>query len=307
MLTLGSFAPAGSATAPPPVSSLGTTAPANRASWSGFLRLSLVVLPVKAYPAVSTAEDISFNQLHVDCGQRIQYQKHCPVHGKVDGEAIARGYQYAPGQYVVIEPSELEQLRPAKDKGLVLEQFVDVEQLEPVLFAGRSLYLFPDGLPAQRPYLVLQEAMRQKGRWALGRISWSGHRQVVVVRPCGRLLSLHVLHDPLKVRSGVSLETQIPPGKASDEERQLASTLIDSATTAAVDWSVYHDDTAQKLAALIEAKVQQRPVVAPADEPVEVLQLLDALKQSVAAVRGRPASAGSKGRKRSLSVRRRSA
>jgi DNA end-binding protein Ku len=77
-------------------------APLGRASWSGFLRFSLVVVPVKAYPAVSTSENVTFNQLHADCGQRIHYHKVCPLHGKVEAEAIVRGYQYAPDQYVQI-------------------------------------------------------------------------------------------------------------------------------------------------------------------------------------------------------------
>ena len=79
-----------------PAANAATAAPLGRASWSGFLRLSLVVVPVKAYPVVSTTETISFNQLHADCGQRIQYQKLCPQHGKVEAAAIVRGYQYAP-------------------------------------------------------------------------------------------------------------------------------------------------------------------------------------------------------------------
>jgi hypothetical protein len=81
-----------------------------------MLRLSLVAVPVKAYPAASSTEAIHFNQLHADCGQRIAYEKHCPAHGAVDAAEIVKGYQYAPGQYVVIEASELESLRSAKDK-----------------------------------------------------------------------------------------------------------------------------------------------------------------------------------------------
>ncbi|HEV3020850.1 MAG TPA: Ku protein, partial [Pirellulales bacterium] len=79
------------------------SAPRGRASWSGMLRLSLVTVPVKAYPVTSSTETVHFNQLHADCGQRISYEKHCPVHGPVDGAAIVKGYQYTPGQYVVID------------------------------------------------------------------------------------------------------------------------------------------------------------------------------------------------------------
>jgi DNA end-binding protein Ku len=254
----------------------------SRASWSGLMRLSLVVVPVKAYPATSSTETISFNQLHADCGQRIHYHKVCPVHGKVESEAIARGYQYAPDQYVVLEEAELEQFRPPKDRGLVLEQCLEAHQIDAALFAGRTLYLVPEGLPAQRPYLVLQAALRRQGKAALGRITLSGHRHVALVRPTGRLLSMHLLHDPAKVRSFTALETGLRDGPASQEEEQLAAMLVDS-ITGTIDWARYQDDTAEKLSALIEAKIAGQLCMIPAEEPVQVFQLLDALKQSVAA------------------------
>ena len=163
--------------------------PRGRASWSGLLRLSLVAVPVKAYPAVSTSDALHFHQLHADCGQRISYQKCCAQHGTVEAAAIERGYEYAPGQYVVIDPAELEALRPAREKALVLKQLVDAGQVDPVLFSGRTLYLLPDGLAAQRPYLVLAEALQERGRWGLGNVTLSANRQLVLVRPAGRLLA----------------------------------------------------------------------------------------------------------------------
>src|SRR5262245_36945056 len=120
-----------------------------RSSWSGLLRISLVTIPVKAYPAVSSTSSVHFHLLHAGCGQRIGYQKHCPRHGVVEAEGIVRGYEYAPGQHVVIEPEELDKLRPARDKALVLEQFVSLSEIDPVFFAGRSLYVLPDGAAAQ--------------------------------------------------------------------------------------------------------------------------------------------------------------
>ena len=88
----------------------GSATARGRASWSGLLQLSLVTIPVKAYPAASTSQQIHFNQLHAGCGQRIRYEKHCPVHGKVEAGAIVSGYAYAPDQYVVIDQAELEPL-----------------------------------------------------------------------------------------------------------------------------------------------------------------------------------------------------
>ena len=148
---------------PPSVPAMtGSATARGRASWSGLLQLSLVTIPVKAYPAASTSQQIHFNQLHAGCGQRIRYEKHCPVHGKVEAGAIVSGYAYAPDQYVVIDQAELEPLRPAKERALCLERFVDPHQLDPALFSGRTLYLMPDGLAAQHAYAVLTQVLGQR-------------------------------------------------------------------------------------------------------------------------------------------------
>jgi DNA end-binding protein Ku len=280
--------------------STGVSAPQRgRASWTGILQFSLVAVPVKAYPATSTADSIHFNQLHADCGQRIRYEKHCPIHDKVEAAEIVKGYPFAPDQYVVIEDAELERLRPPKEKALLLEQFVEADQVEPVMLSGRTLYLLPDGLAAQRSYLLLAEAMQVRACWAVGRITMTGRRYGVAVRPLGRLLAMHVLHDPALVRSAAVLEADLRDGASSPEELNLACRLID-ASSGPLDWSRLRDDTPEKLAQLIEAKLQGREVAAVEEEPAQVLQLLDALKQSVAqAGGGKAAPAGpTRGRKR---------
>jgi DNA end-binding protein Ku len=251
------------------------------AFWTGLLRLSLVSVPVKAYAAVSTTSGSHFHLLHAGCGQRIGYAKQCPHHGTVEGEAIVRGYEYAPDQYVVVEPQELEQLRPARDQALLLDQFLPVHAVPPTFYAGRSLYLVPDGPAAQHPYGVLAEAFAQAGQAALGRVVLSNQRQVVLVRTCGRLLVLDVLHYPAQVRSVAAWEADLPVCTATESERALAQQLI-ALASGPVDWGRYHDTSAADLAALIEAKRAQQPPQPAVDEPV-VLSLLDALKQSVAA------------------------
>jgi DNA end-binding protein Ku len=254
--------------------------PRGRPSWSGLLRISLVSVPVKAYPAVRSATASPFHFLHADCGQRIRYQKHCPQHGAVPAEAIVRGYEYAPDHYVFMEAEELEQLRPARDKALVLEQFVPGGEIDPSFYAGRSLYLLPDGVAAQHPYGVLAEAMQQAGQGALGRVVLSSQRQLVVVRPCGRLLVLDVLHHPVQVRSQAGYAAELACPAATEAERTLARQLL-ALASAPLDWARYPDRSAEELAALIQAKIAQQPPAAPAEEPV-VLNLLEALKQSVA-------------------------
>src|SRR5208282_6863100 len=111
---------------------------------------------------VRTREVSHFHQLHANCGQRIRYAKQCPVHGSVDAAAIVKGYEYGPGQHLVLEPEDLDPLRPAQDKALHLERFVDFGKLDWLLLSGRSLHLLPDGVAAEHPYDVLREAMAQQ-------------------------------------------------------------------------------------------------------------------------------------------------
>ena len=282
------------AAAPAPPAALAAPPPRGRPSWSGLLRLSLVSVPVKAYPAVSSSSTSHFHLLHADCGQRINNAKRCPQHGDIESDAIVRGYEFAADQYVVVEPEELHQLRPARDKALVLEQFLPVRDIAPTFFAGRSLYLLPDGPAAQHPYGVLVEAFQQAGQGALGRVVLSTQRQLVLVRSCSRLLVLDVLHYPSQVRSAACWEADLPLVAATDAERKLAGQLI-ALAGGAVDWGRYRDTSAEELAALVEVKRTQQPPQLQAEEPT-VLRLLDALQQSVAAVRRGSESTVSKAR-----------
>ena len=251
--------------------------PYGRPSWSGLLQFSLVGIPLKAYPAVRTRDVPSAHLLHADCGERLRYAKHCPVHGAVDNAAIVRGYEYGPGQHVLVEPDALDELRPAQDKALRLERFLAPAQLDPLLFAGRSLYLVPDGPAAEPGYGVLRIALAQRQRWALGRMVLGGHRQVVVLRPADTALVLHVLHYPVHVR--VCPQTVRPPVNEPTEELRLAGMLIEAAG-GKVDWTAYPDQGAQELKALIEAKLAGQAAVVSSPAPT-ILPLLEALKKSV--------------------------
>jgi DNA end-binding protein Ku len=190
---------------------------------------------------------------------------------------------------------ELEQLRPARDKALVLEQFVPVGDIDPLFYAGRSLYLLPDGVAAQHPYGVLAEAMQQAGQGALGLVVLSSQRQLVVVRPCGRLLVLGVLHYPAQVRSHTGYAAELACPATTEAERTLARQLL-ALASAPLNWGRYPDRSAEELAVLIQAKIAQQPPAAPAEEPA-VLSLFEALKQSVA-----QASQAEKGAQRSAAA-----
>jgi DNA end-binding protein Ku len=280
-----------------------------RASWSGLLKLHLVLVPVKAYTAAVSGQDLHFHQLHAGCGQRVRYEKRCPLHGPIDAGGIASGYAYAPDQHVVIDETELDKLRPAQDKALTLERFLDVGQLDPALYAGRTWYLLPDGPAAHHPYAVLAQAMHERGQCAVGRVVLSGRRQLVLVRPVGAVLALHQLHYPTQVRAGVVLAGDVHGGLVSDAERQLAGQLMEAASQP-IPWSEYRDDTKDKVLALVEATLQGRTLEAPVAEETPVLRLLDALQQSVAQALGQaatPARAVATTKKRKKNLARRSA
>ena len=271
-----------------------------RPSWSGLLQLSMVGIPLQAFPAVRSRDLPAAHLLHADCGQRLRYAKQCPTHGAVEAAAIVRGYEYGPGQHVVVEPDELDQLRPAQDKALRLERFLAPAQLDPVLYAGRSLYLVPDGPAAEPGYAVLHAALLERQRWALGRMVLGGHRQIVLVRPSGAALALQVLHYPEQVRACPLAAVRLPD--SAGEEMRLAGLLIDAAS-GAMDWGAYRDQAAQELKALIEAKLAGLPVATLEPERA-ILPLLEALQQSVAAQNGKAAAGTAKAKAPRKRIRR---
>jgi DNA end-binding protein Ku len=203
----------------------------------------------------------------------------------VTADAIVRGYEHAPNHFVIVEPDELDRLRPAADKALVVDRFVAVTSIDPSFYAGRSLVLFPDGTAAEHPYAVLVAALHEAGQAGLAQVVWSGLRHLVLVRPCGRLLVLDELHYPARVRVASAWETALAESNTTAAERALAGQLVTLAS-GPLDWSRYQDTSAAELAKLIAAKVAEQPP-RPEAEPAAVLPLMEALKKSVAAMQGR--------------------
>src|SRR5213594_1891857 len=126
---------------------------AARSTWEGYLKLNLVSVPVKAFSANTAGGGrIGFNQIHAKCHSRIRYKKVCPIHGEVSNDEIVSGYEYAKGQYVLIDPEELSKLRPGSDKTINIDVFIRPEDLDPMYFTDRTYYLAPDGKVGQKPY-----------------------------------------------------------------------------------------------------------------------------------------------------------
>ncbi|MFQ5507206.1 MAG: Ku protein [Planctomycetota bacterium] len=269
---------------------------APRSSWKGFLRLSLVSVPVKAYSAGSSGAELRLNQLHKPCNNRIRYRKSCPEHGEVPSDEIVSGYEYSKGRYVVIEAEEMERLRTQSDRSVTIDGFIPSTGLDPVYHAGRTYYLVPDGAAGQKPYELLLEGMAENDVSAIAQVVLAGKEQVVLLRIIDRLLAMTVLNTEKKVKSAESFHDELTESSLTKEERELTNTLIQASLIQDFDFSVYKDKYTEKLTKLVQMKVdgEQLVQVPDPDEP-KILNLMDALKKSVAeAASGKTAKAARK-------------
>jgi DNA end-binding protein Ku len=245
-------------------------------------------VPVKAFTATVTGGgEISLNQIHAECNNRIQYKKFCPVHGEVKQDEIVSGYESAKGQYVLINPDELDKLRSESDKAIQIDTFIDPEALDPIYYGEKTYYLIPDGPVAQKPYAVIREGMEKENRYAVAQVVLHGKEKVVLLRPLDGLLTMNVLSYDAEIVKPETFESEVPKAEVSDEELKLAKTLIDASTAKKFDFSKYRNVYTEKLTQLIEAKIAGKELVAqPDQEPAQVINLMDALKQSVAKLQG---------------------
>jgi DNA end-binding protein Ku len=257
---------------------------AARSAWKGFLKLSLVSVPVKAYTVTASGGgEIHLNQLHAECHSRIQYKKVCPIHGEVKGDEIVSGYEYSKGQYVIVDTEELNKLRTEDEKAIRIDTFVTPDTLDPVYYSGKAYYLVPDGPVGQKPYAVLRQAMIEEKRHAVAQIVLHGREQTVLLRPLEKLLGMSLLNYDHQVTKPSAFEEEAPEVEISAQELKLAKTLIDMSTAKAFDFAAYKDVYTEKLTKLIEAKIAGEEIVAPpVHEHAQIINLMDALKASVA-------------------------
>jgi len=273
-------------------------------SWKAFIKLSLVSIPVRAYSTGrSSNEKIGFNQLHDACHSRIRYQKTCPVHGEVPNSEIVKGYEYAKGEYVVVDPDELERLQTAGGRSVHIHAFTDPKKIDPLYFSGKTYYLLPDGPAGEKPYALLYEGMVEEKLFALAQVVLSGREELMVLRPVERLLTLSALHYKTEIRQPASFNHELSEQDLSAKELELTRALIQATTAAKFDLGNYRDLYAEKLAELIQAKVAGKEiVVAPTEEAPPVINLMDALRESIAQTTGQQKP---KGRKMASSSRQR--
>ncbi len=261
---------------------------APRTSWKGFLKLSLVSVPVKAYTANNTEEEVRLNQLHEECHGRVRYKKVCESHGELKSEDIVSGFEYQKDQYVVIDDEELAKVRAKSDKSVNIDGFVAPEKIDPIYLAGRTYYLLPDGVAGNRPYALLVRGMLEANVVAIAQVVIAGREQLVALRPQEGMLVMSVLNYPKKVRAPATYRDELPDEQPSANELSLANTLIGASTLQEFDFQGYRDAYVENLTKLIQLKVEGREIVqAPDPEEPKILNLMEALKKSVAEVGAR--------------------
>ena len=266
---------------------------AARATWKGHLKVSLVTIPIRVFPATDSAATVSFNQLHAECQTRIQQKKWCPhCEREVSNTELVKGYEFSKGRYVVMEEEDLAKVRPESTRVINLTQFTTVDQIDPIYFE-RPYYLAPDGTVAAEAFAVVREGMQ--GKAGIGRLALYGREYLVAVQPREKGLVMYTLRSAAEVRSMSAIdELEQVPAKLKPAEVALAQQVIGTFESD-LDVSSFTDNYQQELHRIIKAKVAGEEVVVEDEEqPTKVVDLMEALRrslESVSAGKKKPAKA----------------
>jgi DNA end-binding protein Ku len=256
-----------------------------RAIWSGAISFGLVNVPVKLFSAVSP-KDVRFNQLEEGTGARIRQKRVSAETGEeVPYEKIVKGFEVSPDRYVIITPEELESLDPKATRAIDIEDFVDLDQIDPVHYE-RPYYLVPEK-GATKAYRLLLDAMKESNKVAIARMVLRTKQYLAAIRPMGDVLCLETLLFADEVVSPDALEgLPGPDTEVSDRELKMAKQLIESLSTD-FEPEKYRDEYRDRVLALIEQKAEGAEIVAQpaAEEPAKVVDLMAALEASLAAAK----------------------
>jgi DNA end-binding protein Ku len=253
---------------------------APRASWKGYLKLSLVSCPVRLYPATSTSERISFNQLHKDTHNRINMKPVDPELGLVERSDLVKGYEYEDKKYIIIYEADIDSVKIESNHTMNIEAFVDEDSVD-VIYQDAPYYLAPDGAMAEETFAVLREALRKSGKLAIARLVLSSRERVVTIGARENGMFVCTLRNPSEVRGTSEYFGNIPAGKPDPEMLELAEALIKQKLTT-FDPKNYEDRYEIALMKMIKEKLKgHKPIIAAAPERGNVINLMDALKASL--------------------------
>jgi DNA end-binding protein Ku len=272
-----------------------------RAIWSGSISFGLLNVPVRLYSAVSK-QTVRFRELREGDGSRVKHKRVAESDGKeVPYEKIVKGYEYAPDQYVVLSRDELSELEPQRSRAIEIQDFVDLDEIDPIYFE-QPYYLGPDK-GAERAYALLVQAMKDARKVAVARFVLRNKEHLAAIRPMGDVLTLTTMRFHDEVSSPQDLDGEVfeeaKPKKPEKRELEMATQLIESLTSD-FDPDKYRDEYREELLDLLERKAEGKEVVsAPTEEPkpTKAPDLMAALEESLAAVKGEEADTDGKASK----------
>jgi DNA end-binding protein Ku len=249
--------------------------------WTGAISFGLVQVPVKLVGATKN-KDVSFNQLEEGTGARIRYRKISDKTGdEVTADRIVRGFEVSKGRYVIVEPAEIDTLRPKGSHEIEIEEFVDLGDIDPLYFE-QPYYLVPDKR-GEKPYALLVDAMTSLNKVAIGRIVMRSKERLVAIRPLNGALCVETMRyaDEVLPADGLAPEADV---KLTDKERTMARQLVESLAAEAFEPEKYHDQYREQLLDLIARKESGEEIVAEphTEPPAKVLDLVAALEASIA-------------------------
>ena len=256
-----------------------------RTIWNGSINFGLVNIPI-GLAVAQQRKDVSFRTLHRECGTPIKQKRWCPVHERdVEADELVKGWEFAKGQFVLVEESDLEAVALTRSQSIDIKKFVDLEDVDPIYF-DRAYYLAPADAAAQRrPYVLLLRAMQEANVAAIGKFVLWGKENLCLIRPLGESLALETLYYAEDIRARDEIDDAVGETQVEDPELEMARQLVAS-LVGEFDPEEFVNEYRGELKAMLEAKLAGEEIVAPEQpEPAKVVDLMEALKESVAQAR----------------------
>jgi DNA end-binding protein Ku len=278
-----------------------------RTIWNGSISFGLVNIPIGLAVATQRS-DIAFRTLHRECGTPIKQKRWCPTHERdVEADELVKGWEFAKGEFVFVEESDLEAVALQRSQSIEILRFVKLEDVDPVYF-DRTYYLAPSSTDAQRrPYVLLLRAMEETGMAAVGKFVLWGKENLALIRAHDDALLLETLFFAEDVRSREEIEEAVGGTEVNDAELELARQVIGS-LEGEFEAEDFENQYRTELRQMLEAKLEGQEIKRPEPEPeAPVVDLMDALKRSVAEVQERSGADGRKAKAPAKAPRRRAA
>ncbi|MDS1030808.1 Ku protein [Bacillota bacterium LX-D] len=250
-----------------------------RAMWKGSISFGLVSIPIKMY-AATEKKNISFRQLHKECGTPIHYEKVCPVcNRKIEEDEIVKGYEYEKGKFVVINEKDLESIPDETTRTIDIIDFVDLPEIDPIYY-DRSYLLGPEDI-SQKAYILLRMAMQQAGKIAIAKVAIRSKQSLACLRPYANdYIMMETMFFPNEIREAKEIPLNVDI-KIHDNEIKMAVQLIQS-LAASFEPEKYTDEYREALLNIIKAKITGQEITIPQANKEKVVDLMEALKASLA-------------------------